>query len=152
MIDRKRYDVDKETGCWNYKGCKTYNGYGRIRVDGKHWMAHRYALSAHLGRPIAEGMVVMHKCDNPACVNPEHLAEGTQKENMQDCKAKGRMYRPGATGKPKSRHKVVYHENWREDQVIRYFVNYKWNSRQIATKMRLSPVWVKKVLTEYQAR
>lgn len=150
MISKKKYVVDKETGCWNFKGCKTKTGYGRIRVNGVHWMAHRYSLSCHLGRPIADGMVVMHLCDNPSCVNPEHLKEGTQKENMDDCKAKGRMYRPGATGKPKtSTAKVIYHDDWRKDQVIRYHVRWKWKPSRIAEKMRLSITWVKRVLEEY---
>lgn len=87
--------IDMITGCHIFQGCKTNGGYGRVRVKGVHWMAHRYALSVHLRRPLLEGCVVMHTCDNPACVNPEHLVEGTQKENMQDYKAKGRMVRRG---------------------------------------------------------
>ena len=147
MISNKKYVIDKETGCWNFKGCKTYNGYGRIRIDGVHWMAHRYSLSCHLGRPIADGMVVMHLCDNPACVNPEHLKEGTQKENMEDCKAKGRMYRPSG---PKTYiAKVSHHEDERKDQVIRYYERFKWKPTRIAKQMRLSVTWVKRVLEEY---
>ncbi|CBV65248.1 predicted endonuclease [Salmonella phage Vi06] len=147
MIDREKYVIDKETGCWNFKGCKTYTGYGRIRVNGVHWMAHRYSLSCHLGRPIADGMVVMHICDNPSCVNPEHLKEGTQKENMADCKAKGRMYRPG---RPKvNTSKAAYRSDWREYQVVRYYVHWKWKPSRIAKKMRLSIAWVKRVLEEH---
>ncbi|QGF19778.1 hypothetical protein MA1A_gp20 [Pectobacterium phage MA1A] len=102
-MDKRKYTIDSETGCWNFKGCKTPDGYGRMRVKGVHWMAHRYALSESLGRPIGDGMVVMHLCDNPSCVNPEHLKEGTQRENMEDCITKGRGGNRGSDGvrKPK---------------------------------------------------
>lgn len=90
-----RVAIDNVTGCHIFQGCKTKGGYGRIRVGGVHWMAHRYAIHVHLRRPLTEGCVVMHSCDNPSCVNPEHLSEGTQVDNMKDCKEKGRMVRGG---------------------------------------------------------
>ncbi|SOL37546.1 HNH endonuclease [Yersinia phage fPS-9] len=49
--------IDNINGCHIFQGCKTAGGYGRVRVKGVHWMAHRYALSAHLGRPLLEGCV-----------------------------------------------------------------------------------------------
>lgn len=65
-------------------------GYGRIRHNGKFDLAHRVSWKLYRG-PIPEGMQVCHKCDVPACVNPDHLFLGTQKDNMQDASEKGRL-------------------------------------------------------------
>lgn len=143
MISKKKYMIDKETGCWNFKGCKTKSGYGRIRVNGVHWMAHRYSLSCHLGRPIADGMVVMHLCDNPSCVNPEHLKEGTQKENIEDCISKGRATK--ATGKRMPRRDP---SEERKAMVIRRY-HKGWTATSIARYHKLSVAWVKRVIEAY---
>lgn len=144
MLSKKKYVVDKETGCWNFKGCKTKSGYGRLRVNGVHWMAHRYSLSCHLGRPIADGMVVMHLCDNPSCVNPEHLKEGTQKENIEDCMSKGRATK--ATGKRDVSRRDPSEE--RKAMVIRRY-HKGWTATSIARYHKLSVAWVKSVIEAY---
>lgn len=144
MISKKKYVIDKETGCWNFKGCKTKTGYGRLRVNGVHWMAHRYSLSCHLGRPIADGMVVMHLCDNPSCVNPEHLKEGTQKENIEDCIQKGRATK--ATGKRDATKRDPSEE--RKAIVIRRY-HKGWTATSIARYHKLSVAWVKRVIEAY---
>ena len=65
------------------------NGYGFFRNSSKHELAHRVSYRLFNGQLDARD--VMHKCDVPNCVNPEHLALGTRLENMQDAKRKGRM-------------------------------------------------------------
>ena len=67
-------------------------GYGMLTVKKVQWRAHRYAYQFFVGE-IPAGLLVLHRCDNPACVNPAHLFLGTHKENMQDCIAKGRFGR-----------------------------------------------------------
>lgn len=64
-------------------------GYGRFENNGKFTAAHRAAYQVYKGE-IPCGLVVMHKCDNPPCINPDHLTVGTQSDNMKDCAAKGR--------------------------------------------------------------
>lgn len=76
-------------------GAATNNGYGRFNVrDGagkqRGVLAHRASLEAHLGRKLVRGEEVMHRCDVPRCVNPEHLVVGTHRENMIDMMSKGR--------------------------------------------------------------
>ena len=80
------HKVDKNgpNGCWNWT-CSLHKGYGHFRIDGKIVMAHRYSLELALGRPIAYGLQALHKCkQNRKCVNPDHLYEGTHRQNMQD--------------------------------------------------------------------
>jgi hypothetical protein len=88
-----RYDV-AEGGCWQWAGYKNHLGYGRahIKVGERKYKlvaVHRLAFEHHRG-PIPHGRVVMHICDNPACINPDHLKLGTQADNLADMRAKGR--------------------------------------------------------------
>lgn len=80
-------------GCWNFTGSINQQGYGRIKLKKQEYLAHR--LMAHLTiRPLSsESQVVAHKCDNPTCINPEHLFITTATGNMADRDAKGRMSR-----------------------------------------------------------
>lgn len=87
-----------ETDWWRDK-----HGYGHRYVKGssrtKHRreLAHRLALEGKLGRPIRAGMNALHHCDNPPCIQPEHLWEGTQADNVRDMLAKGRHWHHGLT-------------------------------------------------------
>lgn len=72
--------------CWTWnRKSKTWFGYGIF----KRKYAHRFAYELERG-PIGPGLLVCHKCDNPSCVNPNHLFLGTQSDNMRDCKLKHR--------------------------------------------------------------
>ena len=88
LEDRVR--VDEDTGCLLWVGSRTTSGYGIIHEDGEH-AAHRLAYRRYVG-PIPDGMHVLHTCDRPECVWPEHLFLGTHIDNMADMKDKGRAY------------------------------------------------------------
>lgn len=86
------------SGCWLWIARVGTDGYGVFTIgsrrdDSRRWVgAHRFALEARLGRPLAAGMDACHNCpggDNQRCVNPDHLWEGTRLDNMQDSVRKG---------------------------------------------------------------
>jgi hypothetical protein len=83
--------VDKSGECWLWTASKANKGYGQfVRIHGKSpARAHRFAWELVNG-PIPQGLCVLHHCDTPACVRPEHLFLGTKADNNADMRAKGR--------------------------------------------------------------
>jgi hypothetical protein len=73
----------RDNGCWEWNGVIN-SGYGQLNVNGKRILAHRYSLQLTLKREIPRGIEVRHICNNPICINPEHLQEGTHIDNMKD--------------------------------------------------------------------
>lgn len=76
-------------GCIEWHGYAHEDGYGFIKIKGQNCLTHRVSWEINNG-PIPEGLCVLHKCDNPPCINPEHLFLGTKQDNMNDCIRKGR--------------------------------------------------------------
>jgi len=87
--DRFWAKVEKTSGCWNWTGTKLAQGYGMISHNRKMRPAHRISWEMVNGK-IPDGLDIMHMCDNPSCVNPDHLKPGTHQDNMLDMFRKGR--------------------------------------------------------------
>ena len=83
------YSNVSASGCWEWMRNRHSHGYGRLRVNGIWLRAHRVSWETFRG-PIGDGLHVLHTCDNPCCINPNHLFLGTAKENMADMVKKGR--------------------------------------------------------------
>lgn len=84
------------SGCWLWTGAVTGSGYGAFRKES----VHRFSFRIHKSN-IPMGSQVLHKCDTPLCVNPDHLFLGTQKDNITDCQSKGRNVRRSNHGMAK---------------------------------------------------
>jgi len=106
-----KIEIVSESGCWIWMGVVTPKGYGHISVGGKKNFCHRLSYSEFVGE-IPKGLCVCHKCDVPACINPDHLFLGTHKENMDDRTRKGRSKgflhkNRGGEGNPNSKLKAA---------------------------------------------
>jgi hypothetical protein len=95
--------------CWLWTGSKNYNqGYGVIKPSGSRKLAYAHRIAWEIAFGTVPGRLwVLHKCDNPACVNPAHLFLGTNSDNMKDAKMKGRAKWPVLFGDANPRRKVA---------------------------------------------
>ncbi len=94
-VNAKRFwdKVKVGPGCWEWQATKRFGGYGNFSVKGRMAGAHRVSYALAHGECPGD-VVVMHACDNPACVRPDHLQPGTQAENLADMRRKGRGSKP----------------------------------------------------------
>ena len=95
--------VEKTNGCWKWQAGKNEAGYGTFMFQRKNVYAHRESYEIHFG-PIPPGMCVLHKCDNPSCVNPGHLFLGTNADNTADMLEKGRWRQPARNPRRGEKH------------------------------------------------
>jgi predicted XRE-type DNA-binding protein len=101
-MDRFMSHVHKhDSGCWLWTAYCMKSGYGNFRTPLKHELSHRTSYRLFNGQ--LDTRDVMHQCDTPRCVNPDHLVLGTRLENMQDAKSKKRM----STGERHGRSKLT---------------------------------------------
>jgi len=124
LIERFQKKLDVTPGCWNWTACTT-KGYGVFQVSrGVSKRAHRVSYCLYIGN-IDDGMFVCHRCDNPLCVNPDHLFLGTHQDNMDDMISKGRKVSVGVRGEENKSAKLT------EPQVRLIFLDDR-SSRTIA--------------------
>jgi len=96
LLDRfnAKFDRRGSEECWPWTASLNECGYGNFRTGWRMDTAHRVAWVISRGQPIPEGCCILHKCDNPACVNPKHLLIATHETNMNDMARKGRANKP----------------------------------------------------------
>jgi hypothetical protein len=127
--------------CWEYSLRRNKQGYGQIdskRIGQRKQGAHRVSLALFLGRPLE--LNSLHHCDNPPCIRPIHLYEGTQKKNMEDASSRGRMSKQGRHPSSKLTQQQV------DDVVARYRPGQNQsdvgNSRELAAEYNISRAYV----------
>lgn len=96
--------------CWHWTGAKNPDGYGTFKLNGYHMGAHRVSFAMKNGYFPGEGKVVRHKCDNPSCVNPEHLEDGTVRDNILDSIQRGRYKTRCQIGSSNAASKLTEHD------------------------------------------
>lgn len=101
--------ISVQSGCREWAGGTNENGYGRMSYNGKVYRAHRLAAHAWLNLDLKDPSVkVCHHCDNPPCINPEHLYLGSQATNVKDMHSRGRGYPgPGPSTHCKKGHELT---------------------------------------------
>lgn len=85
--------VITDSGCWEWAGARGRTGYGQVQYMGRLGRAHRVAFDLFV-RPIFVGEHICHHCDNPPCINPEHLFAGSNDDNVRDKVQKARGRKP----------------------------------------------------------
>lgn len=103
----EKVNID-DNGCWEWTGYRSPSGYGRIGSAGKYGrglIASRVSYELHYG-PIPPGLHVLHSCDNPPCVRPDHLFLGTDADNVADMFSKERQPRRDNQGAKNPRAKL----------------------------------------------
>ena len=113
-VGRGRPGVARTGECWTFIGALDGHGYGIVTRAEFSGRAHRYVWLKVNGE-IPEGMHVLHRCDNPACVRPSHLWLGTHRDNMQDMTRKGRGNTAGLAKGPEASSHVRMTE-WTPEQ------------------------------------
>jgi hypothetical protein len=93
LIKRFFDKVNKTDGCWEWIGAKVSKGYGCIGLTKSHKTikSHRLSYMIHNKKHITDNMFILHSCDNPSCVNPYHLSEGTAQDNSNDARKRNRL-------------------------------------------------------------
>lgn len=134
LHDRFWSKVDRTEGhgpegeCWVWTGSRDGFGYGRFNRNGSGGSAHRVSYELSVGE-IPHGLVIRHKCDNPACVRPDHLETGTDQDNSNDQVARNRQR--GAPGRSNAANKLT------EESVLAIFADPR-RQRDIAVDYGIS--------------
>jgi HNH endonuclease/Helix-turn-helix domain of resolvase len=129
-------DRKGENDCWQWQGSKNGKGYGRFQYECKKISAHRFSYEMHYGF-LPSDKVILHRCDNPSCVNPRHLSAGTVADNNRDAFAKGRNRVVGAYTKPgEQNHKAILTEAQAREIKRLYAAGYSYG--QLAKRFNVS--------------
>lgn len=134
----QRVDISDFFGCWEWTAGKTDNGYGRISNGEREVRSHRFAFELAY-RPIPEGLLCLHKCDNKLCCNPNHLYLGTHKDNNRDRSVRNRDSWP--RGMNASAAKLTNEDVWK----IRVLLAEGLTERKIASKFGVEKTAVHKI-------
>jgi hypothetical protein len=130
-IDRfhTKYKIDSNTHCWNWTGFRNRLGYGQYWDGNKVVLAHRF--SALINNIDTTTPVIRHLCNNPSCVNPDHLAPGTHSDNMDDKVNSGRC----PTGSSHSNAKLTEHA---AQEIRSKYIPYKYTIKMLAKEYSVS--------------
>ncbi|MGN5127341.1 HNH endonuclease signature motif containing protein [Aeromonas sp. 30P] len=147
-FERKIGDVNA-TGCMEWQGSLNFEGYGQLSFEGKTWAAHRLAYEFAHGAIPQDALKwwVLHRCDNPACCNPEHLYLGNAKDNAADMidRKRQRIGYKSYDGGEDTRFGRVFYEIRGEIKTLAEWAD-KFNVNPSTLDRRISAGWPEKNL------
>lgn len=123
-----------DVGCWEWRGGKNPEGYGNFSLDGRSVGAHVVAFMLTSG-DVPDGMWVLHHCDNPSCVRPDHLYAGTHAENVADRDRRGRTLNGERHGATRLSDATVV-------EIRALYASGRWTQRALAETFGVSVAWV----------
>lgn len=146
--------VKKADGCWVY--ADRSDAYGQLFDDaGRKWTAHRFSYTIKHG-PIADGLVVRHKCDVRGCVNPEHLCLGTIQENVRDMVERGRAARNTGRRAMKPRRGIYKHGRalspLDRERLVQQYATGRFTQVELARQYRMSQAAVSATIRGWPGR
>ena len=118
------------SGCWEWNAGKNAAGYGVFCYSGKSMLAHRASYIIFSG-DIPEGNHILHSCDNPACVNPEHLRPGTDADNVADKMSRNRHAAQSRTHCKNGHEYDAYGNNQRKCNTCLYAAHKRWKKKVV---------------------
>lgn len=144
LLDRfnAKWIGEPNSGCWLWEGATVPKGYGLLGDQTKrrkHQYAHRASWELFKSE-IPDGLFVLHKCDNPYCVNPDHLFLGTQKDNHDDMVSKGRNLRG-------SRRATSVLKEPQIPQIRSEYASGAFTLQQVADRYRVSEMAIHKIIS-----
>ena len=131
--------VQKTESCWPWIGARHRNGYGAMNYSGRIMRVHRISWLINNGA-IPEGKQILHTCDNPLCVNPDHLFVGTNSDNMADKVRKGRQAKGENQGSSKLQENSVREIRQKYQQGI--------SQRELAKQYNVSTPAISQIVTK----
>ena len=126
-------NAEKVGNCWDWKRSRKTSGYGNYYRDGKVWSAHHFAYTIAKG-PIPKDSWILHRCDNPPCVRPQHLYAGNAKDNAQDRKNRNRS--ASTVGSNNGRAKVNAEK---VVMIIEKYLTGKYTQKELAIENGITP-------------
>lgn len=139
--------IDKTERCWIWIGGITSNdkkrGYGRVQINKKRIPAHRLSYEIYKGDIVDSNLYVCHTCDNPKCVNPDHLFLGSNLANIADCIIKGRHTK----GENQGSHKLTEND---VREMRRLYSSGEFTQQELAHKYGIDRPYATKIINYRQ--
>lgn len=132
-------NVEKSGSCWVWTGKIGWGGYGTLSVNKSTVSAHKLSYLLNVG-PIEDGLWVLHRCDNPLCVRPEHLFLGTRSDNMKDAFRKGRAALVSPLGPPVTEEK--------REQIKRDLASHQYSQVELCKRYGVSKATIYNIKKE----
>lgn len=132
--------TERDEGCLFWDGAAEGNGYGRVTYQGKHYAAHRLMYMLVHDTALLPSEFVCHSCDNPPCINPDHLWLGDNSSNMKDAWGKGRLKIPHGAGG--SHNKLP---EWQELEIVSAFTPGR-GTLALAQRYRVTPQTIRNIV------